>query len=215
MSTAVCTPPHPSFLFLPLPFLLGHFSLFPSRYSFLFCCGFFSHSYHSVSPSLPWRSPSIFTATLEATCRVLFGVSPLSPPHAGDTGSCPWPPPLARDPFGSVSSFCPPRAERSPHSFRGRSALCSVCDPVYHPLSLIFHLQLAFLVSPCEPFHPASSSCFIHFHRPHCHPLLHRLGFPVIYVGSACYIISSNQSHPNITFICISVNGIIMIAKYF
>lgn len=130
-------PPPPSFFLISTPsFPSGSFlSLSFPAIALLFCCQFFSHSYHSVSPSLPWRSPSIFTATLEATCRVLVGVSPSESTPCRDTrdpapGHPHWP-----GPFWICISFCPPRAERSPHSFGGRSALCSVCDPVYHPLS--------------------------------------------------------------------------------
>ena len=155
-------PPTPSFFlsFLLLPLPLVHFSL-SSPIALLLCCLFFSLSHRSLSPSLPWRSPSIFTATLEATCRVLVGghsellwVHPLQR-HAG---SCPWPLPERWDPFGSVSASALPRL-RGASTPLGEGAPFVLCVTWFITHSaLVFHLQHgAPGVSP-QPW--TVSSCF-------------------------------------------------------
>lgn len=167
-----------------------------------------------LSPHLLWENLSILGTIPEATCRMLGGEprwaqpSPTPSPTPRftlvrrHTESCPVVPPRAAEPkallpFKTCVHFCPPSLSGVSIPLRGRAPFVLLC---VWPPSL-----------PLEPWclqhnDPSASSwdvlsCLC----PHWLPSLHLLCFPLwIYTGSACYIISSDQSCPNMCHLHIS-----------
>lgn len=118
--------------------------------------------------------------------------------------------PKAQIPFRNCINFCPPKAIRSQYSFGRKSTLCSVlCMTLFSTThTLVLHLQhcvpsvhlWAISVCLCPHWFLSYLPSFILSHWT--------------YIGSAYYIISSNQSCPNISFIIYQWKGV-MITKYF
>lgn len=103
--------------------------------------------------------------------------------------------PVSISALPGLSGISIPLGERTPF-------VLSYAWPCSAPLILWYSVYgTMFPVSTCEPFQPACVHTGFH-------PVLNLPCFSLwTYIGSACYIISSNQSCPNINFICISVKG--------